>query len=1602
MPTFISPIAIDLGAKNTGVYFAHYQADSNLADIERLGRVYSLEKDKYTLLMTNRTATRHQRRGFNRRQMAKRLFKLIWCKHFHLPWDDNIQQTISFLMNRRGFSFLTEEYESEVLRNFPEEAFAELPDSIKKEFKKEFENENSSYDLASKLAEWANQGAERTKILFDAMDKGPKRIRRDLAIIGKTKKLREYCSLRMSDNDIPGEKKPNLSRLPSWILKEWDKSGVIGLPATPSDNNIDLVAYLNGEDKTTAKRIFDTLPDYTPKEKDLKKSVWYRKKANFELEKADFDKDEKPDISVHLHHLAFALHKINEELTSGGRHRSKYFEEVKGVLENRSHTHVYLKDFCKKLQAGSFAPLNPEKLLKLIGNLSNLELKPLRKYFNDKSHQGDDYWDEARICTLFERWILREWRVNPEKNKDKGIGQAGDYKQLCNNWKKHKGHHGSVIDFWLTTEPCLTVPPYQNNNNRNPPRCQSLILNSRYLDCHYPKWQSWLGKLKELKVVQEHLDVFEEELKKLESGKRKPYFCDSATGILKKDSGRRTLKDLDTRLLQFILDRVKADDPLNLNEIFSHTKKYRQEQSSSQEKETAKRRLEQAIQSSTLNNDLKTCRNYHDDALFEKNSFLHLVCNYYKTRQKARDGRVFINPEYRFVNGRGYENTGRFDDKNHLLTYCNHKPRQKRYQSFHDIAGVLQVSPERLHVVIGSKCDDELTKWLKGFHGLLTTCKKSANAQKEYRGSLKTLMEKAVSNQQTRNLLFKLNESIQDTARQIGLAIYGEDDNALEQKIEKFRSVFSFAQINNIVFTERSGNASTCAVCSTDNAQRMQTVVSGNGKENRAKAQRLPAINTRLIDGAVMRLARIVGNAISLDKWKQVESELTKGNHIHVPIITESNRFEFEPSLRELKNKSKKEDSKLPVIANTRAEEKVERIRVASEDICPYRGEPIGNAGQIDHIVPRTSQWGTLNDEANLIYASQLGNQTKRNNTYNLSMLSDEYKSRQFNTTNDKEIEQWIEDQIGSGDDELFLFGGYLSFINLNSQQKKAFRNALFLHENHALRKKVINAISNRTRALVNGTQRYFAETLANNLYKKAKAIGKQNLLSFDYFGVEAQSSTRGNGIYDLRKAYEYFDDGLDMYKKEDGKSQDHYSHLIDAQLAFCLAANEHRNEGGLKLKIDDSVSLWPEDEETGEIFENTIFDAIKISSEEMETRKLERRLPDKTHFIHRSIHRDGIYAERYVPILVKKDSGEVRIGFTWDNSYEYKDIVSNRTKLYFALRFSIQGNKLNLTKADSFFELQRQLENAECKSQAGYFHVQLNVQAVHDYYIKNYNTSKGFQEYSNEMKFLRSLAYRTEKKKFMTLAEAKKILGEEKHFQISNKLTLPVKYEWQKLVDEWKGTNLKDDAFLKEFFNISSNKNDHEKVRKFFSLPIQTKEGKILLKRYSWEKKNIFQIVNDSDSRTVDAKVFIPVFIKSQKCLSRLLSESARSEKIFLLSEDENKPYYEQLGGDIAVIDPIDWHSVTVDKNLHVSGVDKLEYRIDNNTRPRIRITFQDKPKSEKLETILNHDLLKPRNDEDLKSQLSNLPKHGGSVEYTGSGLHRGLLDVLLPVLEN
>ena len=1499
----ISPIAIDLGAKNTGVYFAHYPAGSHVNEIKKEGRVYQLDQNDFTLLMQNRTAKRHQKRGYDRRQMAKRLFKLIWHEEFGFEWNSEIEQTVGFLFNRRGFSFLTEEYDVDQLKKVPSDVHKLIKEVVKDQEIEEMEAEDDTYDYADKIQQWVKE--EKLENLYQFIEE-------------KLKSIRE--------------------------LKKQDKLSKDNLWNFPNSFNLE---------KVYEKNLFDEPMEEKNKKERTKKSNNPRKKW----------------LQTHLHHLVFALDKTKKELESGARHRSKYFKEIKQVLEEQNHTHKYLENFCKKLQSGKFInkqinlKLTEESLKNLIGHISNLELRPLRKYFDDKRHKKGDFWDKSRLQGKIERWVLKEWRVG-EEDKDKAPGKEQDYEVLREKFKQNR----SIIDFWLKEDPKWTIPPYQDNNNRYTPRCQSLILNTFYLDVYYSEWENWLEKLKvKSKDYLENNGNYKEELANLESGKKKRYFQENNIQIKKGaktgPSQKRNQKHLNARILQFLFDRVKEEDQFHLNEIYSYAKAIKQHKRDGKDPGEYRDKLKHTISKSNLPEELKIDPDFNRDDIFPEKSFLHLVCKYYKLRQRARDSRLFIHPEYSCKKELGYKNTGRFDEEDCLLTYCNHKPRQKRYQTQYDIAAVLRLSPKELkHKILESRDksndneeinDKEIQQWFKEkFRGMMSICDKAAKEQKERRGSLKENILDVYKNKSFKEDLYKTCEKSIKICLELDKILCNESllSNKEKGSDQAVAAIYTMIQLNNIAFKERKGYSSTCVVCSMDNASRMQ-----KSGEN-TKASRLPAFPTRVIDGAIKRIARIVGEAIAEDKWRKISQELKAGKKVFVPIITESNQFEFEPSKEELV-RGQRAVSRKGKAPQSRSQEvflhfKEDRIKKGN-NTCPYSGANLEEKGEIDHIIPRSSKWGTLNDEANLIWVSEKGNKKKGNKEYFLDNLHKEYKESIFNGKNDNEIKDWIIEKIWDEDKNKFKFGEYKNFLNLSFEEQKAFRHALFVKE---LREKVINVINNRNRTFVNGTQRYFTEVLANILHKKAKKCSKQNLLKFDYFGVDAQPNSYGDDVYELRKEYENYFKEIEDYTKEKDKKQDPYSHLIDAMMAFMLVVNKHCNEGSLKVNLDN-IKLHPSfDKDTGEIHEqNNLFNVIKVSNKDFKEKLLERRKPNEKFFSHRSFTRDTFYADHYLPVLLKRESGSVivRIGFDLKNSVivetkKEKD-KNNLLKNIVDELFPVCSGTEDLEKKEysSLEELFSEMEKIEFfKKQLnknGYCYFSIKKRKLHEYWVNSYNTkSKTLDKksfiYSN-------LLYITGKETIEKPENLQKSLQKNKNFIVKcfgKEIEIPAKKEWQKCSERWKEYSRKNpdpdfNQFLRDYFK-TENQQHHQKARKVFSLPIIRKQGKMMIRRRSWNNEYTFQIINDSDSRTFNNKPTVPVRLKKDGSLGFVLANWVRSDNIIKLSS--NKKYEEN--DKTKPINPDDWYRIKIQEEDIPDGIEKIWYRIDDSTCPSIAVKLE------------------------------------------------------------
>jgi hypothetical protein len=135
----ISPIAIDMGAKNTGVYLNHFeQGEDPTTSGNRQGKTIVIDGASITWSQAGRTQKRHQIRTNKRRKLSKRLLKLVLNEYGIKP-DLKQQEYLNGLLNRRGYTYLVEGLdESLIKQTFVAEYFV-------KKHKDFFENKSSFY-----------------------------------------------------------------------------------------------------------------------------------------------------------------------------------------------------------------------------------------------------------------------------------------------------------------------------------------------------------------------------------------------------------------------------------------------------------------------------------------------------------------------------------------------------------------------------------------------------------------------------------------------------------------------------------------------------------------------------------------------------------------------------------------------------------------------------------------------------------------------------------------------------------------------------------------------------------------------------------------------------------------------------------------------------------------------------------------------------------------------------------------------------------------------------------------------------------------------------------------------------------------------------------------------------------------------------------------------------------------------------------------------------------------------------------------------------------------------------------------------------------------
>lgn len=169
--------------------------------------------------------------------------------------------------------------------------------------------------------------------------------------------------------------------------------------------------------------------------------------------------------------LSSEAKSIVMQLGLGHHHRSKYFEMI---------AHDMLRD--TRLQ-GVFELFGSEERFKtFICNVSNLQLRALRWYFDEPNPEVANQWNPEKFQVV---WLRGLKYFHPDAER------KADMKKLIDELTASK----DILDALCTTDPRRTIPPYEDQNNRRPPFDQTLWLSAAELTRRYgDKWRIWSQK----------------------------------------------------------------------------------------------------------------------------------------------------------------------------------------------------------------------------------------------------------------------------------------------------------------------------------------------------------------------------------------------------------------------------------------------------------------------------------------------------------------------------------------------------------------------------------------------------------------------------------------------------------------------------------------------------------------------------------------------------------------------------------------------------------------------------------------------------------------------------------------------------------------------------------------------------------------------------------------------------------------------------------------------------------------------------------------------------------------------------------------------------
>lgn len=166
----------------------------------------------------------------------------------------------------------------------------------------------------------------------------------------------------------------------------------------------------------------------------------------------NIDKKNKEAIKASKN-IQSLLQSIRNEIDKNNKHRISYLKDIKGLI---------YKD-CEFIIQKSDKFDNLDEFYNFVGNIANFQTRILRRYFNNKYLDNINFDDTKLKKNIIRNINYMEYITDIQKSNKLN---------MLNSLKTK-----SALEYLKSIDPVITIPPYENRKNKNPQKCNTLILN---------------------------------------------------------------------------------------------------------------------------------------------------------------------------------------------------------------------------------------------------------------------------------------------------------------------------------------------------------------------------------------------------------------------------------------------------------------------------------------------------------------------------------------------------------------------------------------------------------------------------------------------------------------------------------------------------------------------------------------------------------------------------------------------------------------------------------------------------------------------------------------------------------------------------------------------------------------------------------------------------------------------------------------------------------------------------------------------------------------------------------------------------------------------